>query len=769
MAKLTYRPQKQAFLLTRISTSLAFLVFLTGAAALAAFIFNGYIMLIVPVFILLGVYSVFDTFVAFRKQRYEFGESSVFFATGNLFTDRETELDYKNITNVRVVKPFLEYRLFGTGKVQIESAGSAGIEVDVQSVADPYKVFEEIRALLGEQTFSLTYKNLLSQTQPAPLAVALEIAGVIFGAVAAFFFFTTGGTIPLAWLGLIPAFAVLPISLFLAAVGSSYIYINYQDRIKRTYYVYDDVIHYSEGFLTKREVFIPAANLANSRLTQNIIDKFLNLHDVIISCQGQGSEISFRNLRDGQKVERVIDNMINKVEPKAETKQAQPSQTSVPLSTPAPKTTGAPRQKFTMNMPRAMWNYVLLYPLMLLFPPVLIIFLVQQYITAKRTEFWLTEHGVASYYTFLSTKNVEFSQDKITGLVIKRNPLDRYFKTCTVTFWSIGSGSAVEFKHISEQPRLEQLMQGKAGIISDKELETIKPRFSLGAMLKANLGDIFLGAALIIFSVIAASIWSWWFLSIGIAAFVGLIIFAVILRRRYARASLRLGQHTASVKIGVMFRNSFYARLDNVKDITLTKYPLTGIGNIQFNVAGERAIDNGQGGKASLPNRFNIGYMPGVAAEVDGERKLLDALLLHEPDKQTYAELKKSEAPKIQKLARPALKNALAVLIPLHVIIFPLIIFLPASILLRRFWLRRTHYIIENDRVILRYGVIYRRQTSILFTRLDYIKTGQDFLNKVFKNGDLYLYTTGSSRAELTLQNIPKHKEFHQKLKDANK
>lgn len=772
-ARLKFQPNRRAFIAMRIwATLLGFAAF-TAAVLIAAYVVDTRIAWTMLLFVGLAVYDIADAFTSFKKQRYEFGRRQVYFGDGNLFTDRNTELTYANVTHVSVIKPFIEYRLFGTGKILIESAGSKGPAVIVRSVDKPYEAFEQIRSLLAEETFSLTYSQLLSEKKPSPLAVMIQIIGTVLAAIG-FAIFSIGVTTIASIVSDVPFILLMTLLPLAAVFGLIYLFAAYQDQLRRTYYVYGDVIHYSEGFLTRREAFIPAGNLANTRLTQSFIAKLLNLQDVVVSCQGQGSEISFANLRGGEAMQKAVNNLINRRESlKSDEKEKTPEvSAAAPKSAEqikatftaasTPKGEDAEAQDFSMNMKRAMAPVL---PLVV-FPPALALALIAQYIVAKRTVYRLTDGGVASYYTFLSTKNVEFSRDKITGLVISRNPFDRYFGTCTVSFWSIGSGAAVDFRHIPYDENLEKLMRAKAGIIEDEELETIRPEFSLLEFYKANLAEAAFFDILFTASVIAGFIWSpWFFLASAVLLVISIIVW-IILYRRYRRASLRFGQHTTSVKIGVLFRKHFYARHDNIKDITLCKYPSSSLGTIQFNVAGERTVDNGQGSKTSLPNRFSIAYIPHIASDTQGKSNWLDQVLLHKPGKQCYAEITGANAavPKVQKLSRPSLKNSLAIIIPPHIIIFPLIIILPFTILLRRFWLRRVHYIIEGDRIVKRSGVVYRKQTSILFTRLDYIKTGQDFLNKVFKNGNLYLYTSGSSKAELTLRNIPDHKSFYQEL-----
>lgn len=766
--KLAFKPDKKAFLIMRLVATVITFVALMTAVIVGAVLIESWLAIAAVLVIAVTIYDVADAKVAYRKQRYELTDKAAHYDTGSLFTDRNTELNFTNITHVRVKKPFIEYHLFGTGTIIIESAGSKDATIEMRSIKQPYEAFEKIRQLLAKNTFSLTYENLLSHKKPSPLAVMLGLIGGIAVAVG-FIIFNIGLGVVVSFATSMPISVVIGAASILSAIGLGYLYVVYQDQLRRNYYVYTDVIHYSKGFLTKQEAFMPAANLANTRLTQNFIGKLLNLQDVIVSCQGQGSEINFANLNGGEDVQRAINNLINHrvdLKPNEIASERIATAASEQLvgrftAPPTPKGEDATAQDFYMHLTRALAS---LAPL-IVFPPVLAVALVAQIIVVKRTVFRLTEGGVASYYAFLTTKNVEFSRDKITGLVIRRNPLDRYFNTCTVSFWSIGSGASVDFKYIPYSQEIEALMQAKAGIVSDEELEVLRPQFSLANFGKANLWSILTGLALLVGSVLLAVMIDPWFVALTIVGVIGVVITLIVLKRRYARAYLRLGQHTTSLSIGVLFNKKFYARNDNIKDMTLTKYPLSTLGEIQFNIAGERLIDNN---KTTIPNRFSIGYMPRVADEVSGKTAWLDQTLLQKPGRSAYAKLssQSDSSPEAILVSRPSLKNSLTTQILYHVIILPLIIILPLSLALRCYWLRRVEYRLERDRVVKRWSVVYRKQHSILLERLDYTETGQGLFNKIFKNGNLYFYTTGSNQTELTLQDTADYRRFHAALKE---
>lgn len=774
MKEQDYIPVKKAFLARKLAPSFLVLFVLFVAVLIAATWVNVLLLTILVALLVIAGLFIVNARIAHRKQLYSFRGGAILYRAGSLFSDKETELKYRNITHVRLIKPFIEYRLFGTGHIMIEAAGSAGTEVAMQSIANPDAVYQHIQTIMASKDFSLQYNELLTKEHPAKIAVVLEMLSGLTGGLVALLLLAPGLiSLPFALVDALPAvLALITISLIgilLLGGGGFFAYATYQDLMRRTYYIYDDAISYTRGFLTKQEAFIPIENLSDAELTQNFLEKILNIHDVVISCQGSGSEIPFRNLKNGKEVERVIDGLINKVEPVAETKEtvAEVASTGTPEASVTSGITFSDTQAtYRMNTQRTLITYVLLVPVFIIFPPLLLL-PVYRYIIIKSTEFKLTAKGVASHFSFLSTKNVEFTSDKITGVVVKRNILDRWLSTCSVEFWSIGSTSAVKFNHINYEHNLETLMKEKAGIVEDEELETFRPQFSFREFVKANL---FSNLAVFTFflAILVATYWSLWFLVFAGIVLISYVVVLLFLGRRYRRAQLRYGTQTVFYKIGWLYEVAHYVRYQNVKDATITAYPFSREGTITFNIAGEQ-VQNSNQGTQYKPNSFSVKYVQNSDGNSHIHDHVLDAILYSNPANQAeYQQLKERllEKRPIVRKSQPSLKNPFLFVVLAHIILLPTIIILPISLFVVGLWVRRISYSIEeNYRTFKLSGVLYRAQTSIVFNRLDYIKQGQHFVNKLFSNGNIYLYTTGSRRAELTYSNISDYKQFHKELK----
>ena len=78
--------------------------------------------------------------------------------------------------------------------------------------------------------------------------------------------------------------------------------------------------------------------------------------------------------------------------------------------------------------------------------------------------------------------------------------------------------------------------------------------------------------------------------------------------------------------------------------------------------------------------------------------------------------------------------------------------------------LRRRRYTVDRDRIVYSEGILYRKQTTVLYERIDAIRREQGFLNKIFKNGNVTILTAGSSKPDLVLKNCPDYLAFHEEI-----
>ena len=78
-------------------------------------------------------------------------------------------------------------------------------------------------------------------------------------------------------------------------------------------------------------------------------------------------------------------------------------------------------------------------------------------------------------------------------------------------------------------------------------------------------------------------------------------------------------------------------------------------------------------------------------------------------------------------------------------------------------------YNIQSYRVYKCSGVVFKKQLSITFNKMDFIALEQGPINKMFGNGNITINTIGSSSPELTVKNIKDFKKFYEIVKDRYK
>jgi membrane protein YdbS with pleckstrin-like domain len=110
--------------------------------------------------------------------------------------------------------------------------------------------------------------------------------------------------------------------------------------------------------------------------------------------------------------------------------------------------------------------------------------------------------------------------------------------------------------------------------------------------------------------------------------------------------------------------------------------------------------------------------------------------------------------------------NAVIKLVLLSVLLFPLSALLPLTIPLTVLRVRRWRYRLEATRIVISWGIVYRREASILLDRVDSLQQSQGPINKVVKNGNVSIMTAGSSKADLLLIDCPDYLHLYQVIRD---
>ncbi len=719
----------------------------------------------------------------YQKERYIFKGDKIIMKTGGIFADKETELIITNITHVELKLPYIRNKLFGVGDINVESAGTGKSEVKLSSIANPKEMYEYIEQIMKANGFKLKKDNLLQQEKPNKIGVFFEtmkkfFSGILIAIIILINIFAETDTEMETILEYQGIFIIVLIFIILIFLTRSIL--NYLDLKNRIYDVYQDVITYNEGFLSKNYSFIPIENLTDSTVTQTFIDKIFNLYDVKISCQGAGQEILFKNIKNAMKLEETIDGLIAKTEALIGKKTATVKKVAEYKEKPL-KTTSFTAD-FKMDMKRTIIPYL---PLFLIFflGFLWIIMIIALAIKASVTSYSIKANSITEKYNFLTRKDIEFTNDKITAIIIKESFIDKLFKTCSIVFTSIGSSQVITFKNIKKTNTLYNDILSKTGIKPQEELYHMDSKFSFLNMLKATLW------LTIILLLILSSLYIWTAIVmpalllfvIPITLFWTIIFYTIMGIYKsafYKRSKMVFYKDYIRFQKGIFFKSFYYVKYSNIKDIHTLKYPFTDRGSIKFNIAGDVRAQKGKD-QSIMSNDFTIRYIE----DIETKDELIDYIFFKRPGAKEIPAVEqtlRNKPPTSLLSSKPVASNSVLVVslilflitafsIPVlytKPLVFTFFVPVVAFIIIITVWeIKVKSYAIQSYRVLERGGILYKSQSSIVFNKIDHINLKQGVLSKMFKNGSITVNTTGSSRPELTVSDIPNYKEFYEELK----
>ena len=283
---------------------------------------------LVVVFVLAAAAATASALVRVRRTRWRILPDRVTGTTGTAFSRQTTELELGRITQISLVRPFLEGGLFGTGYLTVKAAGSGARHLVMASIPDPAEAFEALQEAMRARGFSLQRSRLISNDRPALVECLWAVGKVAFlrflvvlvalvalllalGALVGLSFaLESGGDLlqllqgdaPLpdeapGWLtpgvmtGIgvgVAAFVLLGLSWMAVPQVIRFL------RLRRRYYrLYDDAVELEARFLGHYQQIIPVENLSDVSLRQSLRQRIMGTSDVELSCQGRGRNIRF--------------------------------------------------------------------------------------------------------------------------------------------------------------------------------------------------------------------------------------------------------------------------------------------------------------------------------------------------------------------------------------------------------------------------------------------------------------------------------------------
>jgi membrane protein YdbS with pleckstrin-like domain len=73
-------------------------------------------------------------------------------------------------------------------------------------------------------------------------------------------------------------------------------------------------------------------------------------------------------------------------------------------------------------------------------------------------------------------------------------------------------------------------------------------------------------------------------------------------------------------------------------------------------------------------------------------------------------------------------------------------------------------YSFQKDRVVFSSWIFYKKNLSIPYIRFNFIENSTWFTNKIFGNGNVWIFTIWSGKKEMNIKNIPNYTDVYNLL-----
>ena len=773
----TIKPEYNPFVILSLLPVTAFILLLGVASTIFVQRLVGATYSWIPALLTLTVlvFLWLNRSARFNKTRTEFYKQRIIHYTGGLFSNHQTTLEIHNLTHIKLIHPFIRHSLYNTSNLHVQAAGSGAVEVHAQDFLHGQKTYEYLQERMQQNGFSLKRETLKQQENPSKAAIILKNIGFVF----MFLFFI--GPVALGALLTLGALGLIPLLLVVTAAGGLYA-VFILDQVRREYDIYEDAIEYHEGFLTKKHSVLPAENLAEANNNQTFLDRILGVSNLVISTQGSG-QTTFSNMPRGEQLEQTIDELAKAYQPLTNKQTRTPEAKNQPATKQTTTTTTnkkAPNTSYTgtykQHLPRALisallaaitvfvafsayaafelltdeFNYVF-FALAAAF--IFVVTGAKGVFEALFTTYEVRERGVYQQYELLQRRTQEFTDDKLVGIEIKRNVADYLLQTASITFQSLSSAPNITFKFQKNYQSLVEELQKKYYLNTTHE-QTIHAEYKIRYFLTKNfLVLLSLAAALLVAASIASLVTTvptlvYQAVLLGIPALI--LVYAATRIPRYYKSKLQLHEEHLEHTVGFFIQKKELVRYEDLKHQHATSYKLAPVGGLYLGIGGvSQAANKQQRQQVGGANGFLANYLPDTHALADViDKKLLGS-------NQGFNQATKQAKPSLK---NPSLK-ALLISIPtlgLSLLSLPVVLWRTS----------RFRYELEEQRVVEYKGVWNRTKHSVVYNNIDHLTSAQGFVNQIYKNGSVHIFTLGSSGAELSIRNVSAYKDWQQAIEE---
>ena len=720
------------------------LIIILSVIALIWSLFSNYTLGLFAIVVLLFAWEN----IKWKKEKYNLTDRKIIFDNWSLISDNSTEINLDKITEVKVSLPFLQHLLFKTGNLYIQTAWAWSAKIRFSNISNTMELYEEFRLRMQKNGFHLQKEKLVQTEKPHMIWIIWEVFWKIIWTL--FFVYlifiwiiSVRGLSEYLWiLNILPTITLIWIIAFIV--------ITYLDLSRRRYEIFTDSIWYHEWFLSKHYAFIPMEVVADVENTQSFFSKIFGIHDIIISSSWASNKIKFKNMVNWEKMIeniRYLKEHITMSEKDVIEGEIKSANSLIWFKDKIEDPLDFDKDfegHYKMDILKTLFEMspLLLFFIPLLFLwaeefisaiPIIIIIWAWRIIKLIFTDYNIRKTTIEKKFELFSLKFNSFTIEKITGVQIKQSFIDKWFWTCSVKFWSIGSGTPITFENIKKTKGLEEQILAKVWIRKEEKISDIETDFNFMNFVKANI--LWVLFMIILFPV-------------TILVFTYKKIFFA--KKRYL---IEIYKNYIKTQNWIFFITKKYVLFRHIKWIKSTKFPFTNTWELLLNVAWEVQVESKTQWQALwnfakwtwawiFSNSVDIDYIKNVFESHD---KLDNILNWKEINTEKLSEAK---------------QDIVNTIIPMILLIFP-IIFIPLVI----WFIKVKYWILEKNRVLFWSWIIYKKRQTILYHRFNFIDLKRWFLNRIFKNGSVNIYTIWSSSVDMNIPNIDNYSEIYEKLK----
>lgn len=392
--------------------------------------------------------------------------------------------------------------------------------------------------------------------------------------------------------------------------------------------------------------------------------------------------------------------------------------------------------------------------------------IIKAFLQAKFTEFIIDKNTIESRYSFLTNVHKSFTIDKITSVTFSESIVDKIFKTCSITFSSIWSGSRLVFKNISKNNEIYQDILRKTWYEKTKNFSKLSIDFSLKNWFLNNIYSF-------LFSIVFFIIMIFWsFYEKYILFFPIFVLFYLIFSYFYCKLyysskyyNFWIFQNFFEVSEWIIFQSKKYCFKNNIKSISSVKIPFSTTWNLFMEISWDIVSTWEKWQESFFINILNWNYVKNIFEIHD----LFDSVINNE-----------SLTEEIILEWKPSFLNQIFSIIIFSIIFWWIIFaFLSYQIILAiLFWIlwiliilliyiniKFIYYKLEKYRIIRSSWIIYKRKKSVVLEKINFVEKSQWFIWKIFWNWIVKVHTVWGSFVDLMISDTENYLEFYDKLK----